>query len=107
MTTLACQLDTAPLDLGRCAAQLCGDWGVSLAGEVQRSFDEHAGHGWGWASETLERKFSGLAFQRFMGNNYEMLHIPCSYFTDRVDDPVEWIKDMLFEYGGWNTDEQE
>jgi hypothetical protein len=103
-TSLVIRLDTAPLDLARVAHVLTHPSVARALG--YRSLQHHIYNGgWhgSWAFDDCDthRRTAAECYRQHVSHGAEVFYIPPIYLRDEaVNNPVQWIKGKLAEYGG-------
>ena len=105
---VACKIETSPLDVARAAAMLC-DSSLRTCGHainVGAIGDYRNGHhvpgaslGWAYGVPDLERKHAGDILAGILNPGSTMVYIPAAHGRDQLNDPVQWVRDMLAKYG--------
>jgi hypothetical protein len=111
---IAAKVETSPLDVARGAAMLCNE---SIRTCVHEINEKALGHyhslprapgaclGWAYGRVDLERQWAGQILARILNPGSTMVYIPAAYAQDDLDDPVQWVRDMLAKYGQGSEDE--
>lgn len=103
------RIDTTPLDLAR-AAHMLTDIAVTrglgyaiLREACTRELSEHWPGGWAYhhSDQNVYRKAARDIYISAVSPNAEALLIPAAHASDKmVSEPIVWLKDMLAQYGG-------
>jgi hypothetical protein len=97
---VACQIDTAPLNVSVAAAMLC-DESIRSCGHAINigTMGDYGFSGWAYGVPELERKYAGEILAGILNPGSTMIYIPATYASDDLKNPAQWVRDMLAKYG--------
>jgi hypothetical protein len=108
LNALLVRVETRPMDLAR-AAHLLGALGETAAAGARLfySLDLNFSGGWSYGVPSLERKWCGEIFSRFLQPGSDVLYVPAAFLTDNWRQPERWLREMLVQYGGETVKDEE